>query len=1159
MTNTCNDDPHNYQACLEQERRTVRGVSEFSDNYHNNYPLCGKILLRSDNEVNDRFPLTTTQAESSSSKGRGENLRKKFMDTDERKCNGVCDRYDCLDEAYCNGFRYGFYCGGIKSDQTFISSARICDEEKDCENGEDETGCLRKFPLKKPESIEKDYCLVRTKEYVLIQLNNFTRCSALTFVFDYLKQTVVPICEYYLDQTNCSDPTRGVIPCQIDGYRSTVSKFATCKQTPGLCDDGFDSLCLRTTVLCHVHKHQLCNGISDCIDKSDESSSICGAMTTSTCYRRYRHETKLSIPVAWLGDGFEDCQNGDDEKNIWPICGVGELTRFVRDNSSCEEVFLCSPGSSNFVKFQDLCNGLNTCGHARICFEARSIKPVYTNPVALRRENPLEFLVHCVAGVSRSLGQFFSPCVQVEFTPFHIFGLVDSAVFIAPKTVLECTNYFGKAYVYLSCSNKCQDHSRCPLKLLKHDSCMNENKYEDRRFTLNMKDTSQVTFLYENRKSGNSENRQFNCKNDRCVGYEKVCNLFDDCLDGSDEEDCTNNFECKSKKRYIAHNQKCDGRIDCVDFSDECNEKCTTAIIANGALKAFGWFLGCAAVILNSIKLFKNFKFLATRNFTSDLINKALTTVVHVGDMVTGSYLLAISIVDSFIYGTLYCKERARWLSSGACAFLGVFSTFGAQISLFSMTFLSIFRALGVIRVKKYTSKYTAVKMIILIVTMALVSFCFAYTPLMDNLEDFFVNGMTYNPNIKLFSAFVNKNDHIQTIKSYYGRISISAVSSWKKINSLIDGMFSQQYDGIGRRTVHFYGNDGVCLFKYFVSRDDPQKMYVWASLLLNLLCFSIMFTCYTIVIFSSKRSRRNSSVMKKQNEAQNKLSRDKDETQQYVALIILTDFVCWIPFITVCIMHFFDFIDGTALYPISSIVILPINSVINPILYNDSFTRAIKVVLMKGRYWVILFYTSYSRELFSKVEKMSKSERKDKRENRGKNPQTTQKPIEHLRPGDEPKNIEHPDISRRKYASVEDLGISLSERINKNVVITGDCIIVHRERNIAEEEETIEEKDAHLKSSIVEVQDVRVGKNLARHVVGNPWTEDILADGDVIEGQSIKIEKIEGTTVEPSVTFYEKESDEANVSLTQKILGFRQRKEIIAHYSGPKKSGDES
>ena len=142
---------------------------------------------------------------------------------------------------------------------------------------------------------------------------------------------------------------------------------------------------------------------------------------------------------------------------------------------------------------------------------------------------------------------------------------------------------------------------------------------------------------------------------------------------------------------------------------------------------------------------------------------------------------------------------------------------------------------------------------------------------MIDNLEDFFVNGMTYNPNIKLFSAFVNKNDHIHTIKSYYGRISISAVSSWEKINSLVDGMFSQQYDGIGRRKVHFYGNDGVCLFKYFVSRDDPQKMYVWANLLFNLLCFTIMFSY-----------------------------------------------------------------------------------------------QAIKVVIMKGRYWVILFYMSYLRELFS-------------------------------------------------------------------------------------------------------------------------------------------------------------------------------------------------
>ena len=172
------------------------------------------------------------------------------------------------------------------------------------------------------------------------------------------------------------------------------------------------------------------------------------------------------------------------------------------------------------------------------------------------------------------------------------------------------------------------------------------------------------------------------------------------------------------------------------------------------------------------------------------------------------------------------------------------------------MTCLSIFRAFGVIKVQKMTSKNTATKMAILILIIGVTSFFWAYIPLMASSEDFFVNGMTYNPRIKLFSAFVNKARHINIIKSYFGRISISAIATWAKINGLVSDMFSKQYDGIGRRKIHFYGNDGVCLFKYFVSKDDPQKAYVWANLLINLLCFSIMFICYIKVLFFSKHSR---------------------------------------------------------------------------------------------------------------------------------------------------------------------------------------------------------------------------------------------------------------------------------------------------------------
>ena len=660
------------------------------------------------------------------------------------------------------------------------------------------------------------------------RLSNFTRCSAL-LVYELLYfdssmsilkpvdgKPYVPYCKFFMDQTNCTDPMRGVVSCMIDGYPSTVSKFATCVQKPGLCDDGFDSLCLTTTRSCNVHKHRFCNGITDCSDNSDETSKICDRMTLSTCSRRYRHDTKLPIPISWLMDGSKDCLKGEDETEIWPTCGIGKLARYVPDSSKCEDVYICSPRSYHFVTFQDLCNGYDICDHARVCGQSRSSEHVLTNPIAIGTRKPLEFLLHCVAGVSTSLGHYISECVREDFLPVSIFGLNGIPKIVVPKTMVDCINVYGRVYVYLSCLKKCNEQPVCPLRPLNYDSCMIDNQYEERVFTIENK--NRLTFLNKNKKTGRYQNNIFLCKNDRCVDYDKVCNLLDDCGDSSDEDNCINNFLCISSKRFIGQSQKCDGKIDCADYTDECNEDCRTTIISKLSLKIFSWVVGCAAVIMNSVKLLKNFKHLATRHFTSALNNKALTTVIHVGDLITGLYLLTIAILDSVIFAESYCKERFNWLSSDGCAFLGVFSTFGGQIYLFSMTVLSIFRAIGIIKVQKMTSKNVAAKMVIIIAIISIASFFLAYIPPMVRFEDVFVNGITYDPKITIFPAFVTKDMHINKISKYYGRIVDSAVYTWAKIDSLISQMFSNLYGGIGKRKVHFYGNDGVCLFKYFVS-----------------------------------------------------------------------------------------------------------------------------------------------------------------------------------------------------------------------------------------------------------------------------------------------------------------------------------------------------
>ena len=67
--------------------------------------------------------------------------------------------------------------------------------------------------------------------------------------------------------------------------------------------------------------------------------------------------------------------------------------------------------------------------------------------------------------------------------------------------------------------------------------------------------------------------------------------------------------------------------------------------------------------------------------------------------------------------------------------------------------------------------------------------------------------------------------------------------------------------------------------------------------------------------------------------------------------------------------LHYFEVMDATALYPLSSIVILPINSVINPILYNNYTTCIVKEIVNKGRYWLTLLYIFWLKIFYSATE----------------------------------------------------------------------------------------------------------------------------------------------------------------------------------------------
>ena len=115
-----------------------------------------------------------------------------------------------------------------------------------------------------------------------------------------------------------------------------------------------------------------------------------------------------------------------------------------------------------------------------------------------------------------------------------------------------------------------------------------------------------------------------------------------------------------------------------------------------------------------------------------------------------------------------------------------------------------------------------------------------------------------------MFVGFPNKVKHVDILQAYFNNTSnITVDMSWQEIGSKIDSMFTQtqRYGTLTRTPVHFYGNDGVCLFKYFVRNNDPTRVkqgadaidhrgniVVWVMLTLNLVCFAVITVSYILI-----------------------------------------------------------------------------------------------------------------------------------------------------------------------------------------------------------------------------------------------------------------------------------------------------------------------
>ena len=347
----------------------------------------------------------------------------------DMKCD--CKNY-CDDEWKCNGLIYHKMIHS-KCDhfERNITSYDICKFKKDCNTGN--INCNQT-----PTCIREVY---PTRSYII---SNNSRCLPWAF------------CANKLDQTNCTDVTLAPLQCSINGMVSTVSLYVICKisvvtvfnwphsNRTAVCDQEEDMWCATPTFDsdCLIHKHQLCNNISDCRDASDEAMSLCYRLTSRSCRRKYFFNISLRFPVEWIGDGVDDCINGIDEvTEEWHRCQYKINGFTIYGVEQCQDVYICPSGRPLYVDVHSLCDEPRFCqGNHQICTTSNSAH--YSGDTILMKD--INYMFHCLPGLTNLQNQIVH-CQKISYPMVEILGAQANSLYV-PTTKVSCKYVYGEEY-----------------------------------------------------------------------------------------------------------------------------------------------------------------------------------------------------------------------------------------------------------------------------------------------------------------------------------------------------------------------------------------------------------------------------------------------------------------------------------------------------------------------------------------------------------------------------------------------------------------------------------------------------------------------------------------------------------------------------------------
>ena len=367
---------------------------------------------------------------------------------------------------------------------------------------------------------------------------------------------------------------------------------------------------------------------------------------------------------------------------------------------------------------------------------------------------------------------------------------------------------------------------------------------------------------------------------------------------------------------------------------------------------------GNSVVICNETKtLIKSFKksVVKERKIYSYLILN-----LCLADLLMGVYILVLPIAFKFDFLDVYL-----------CTALGIISTTSIQVSATVLIMISAYRLYGV--VKPYRLVHYKLTLAMMCVSWAFWFFVTSIPVLKwDILGISFLRRVKFDSikfpmNLsKMVNAFeflvnvINKNnftDVISVMDSVVNHTNVDVLLQTIDSFGFVD-IDQESYDVVG-----YYFKGGACTVDFQINYSKNWKYFSISLLAFNVNAFAFIFIACLVTIrhisFSGKKPffscKTNCFKFPQANEVQDlnnsqafdrKTKSENKKVYLRLLLVVMTDFICWIPICTICIFYLIRSISITDCkmcepkefrlwFSTVVAVLIPLNSVINPYIYS--------------------------------------------------------------------------------------------------------------------------------------------------------------------------------------------------------------------------------